>query len=84
MFLGLLLCAISPEVALTSREQEIIDLLAQGQRDMEISETLQIAARTVRYHTENPCQKLGLANRACLIAWAARCSSVRIPHIEYD
>ena len=57
---------------LTAREQEVLRLLAQGQSDREIAESLFIGARTVETHVSNLLGKLGVRNRAEAAALAAR------------
>ncbi|HLO01891.1 MAG TPA: LuxR C-terminal-related transcriptional regulator [Symbiobacteriaceae bacterium] len=58
--------------ALTTREQEIIKLLAQGQTAREIGAQLFLSPRTVEKHEENIRNKLAVPNRAALVAWAAQ------------
>jgi DNA-binding NarL/FixJ family response regulator len=49
--------------ALNEREQEVLDLLAQGARNKDIAEALFIVPRTVEYHLANIYSKLGVSNR---------------------
>ena len=53
---------------LTTRESEIVDLLAAGKTNAEIAELLWIAPGTVRKHLENVYRKLGVTNRMAAIA----------------
>ncbi|WP_240518647.1 LuxR C-terminal-related transcriptional regulator [Leptolyngbya sp. BC1307] len=48
---------------LSEREQEVIKLLAQGQRDRDIAERLYISERTVKFHVKNMLKKLGVRTR---------------------
>ena len=48
---------------LNEREQEVLDLLAQGARNKDIAEALFIVPRTVEYHLANIYSKLGVSNR---------------------
>ncbi len=48
---------------LSEREQEVMELLAGGARDREISEQLFISERTVKFHTKNMLAKLGVKTR---------------------
>ena len=48
---------------LTVREKEVLDLLLAGLTNDEIGHQLHIARRTVRYHTRNIYDKLGVNNR---------------------
>ncbi len=55
---------------LTEREQEILQLMAQGMSNAQIAEILSITARTVKFHTANIYDKLGGLSRCETIAWA--------------
>ena len=56
------------EVALTTRELEILKLLRQGLTNKEIAYQLRIAERTVRFHVENLLEKLNARNRPEAVA----------------
>lgn len=56
------------EVALTTRELEILKLLRQGLTNKEIAYQLRIAERTVRFHVENLLEKLQARNRPEAVA----------------
>ena len=49
---------------LTSREREVLRLIAQGMSNTQISDTLVIAAETTRTHVKRILSKLGLRDRA--------------------
>ena len=53
---------------LSHREQEVLRLLALGNTNKEIAETLHISVRTSETHRAHIMQKLHLANRAELVA----------------
>jgi DNA-binding CsgD family transcriptional regulator len=53
---------------LTSREHQIVTLVASGLKDRVIAETLGIGYWTVRSHLDHIFDKLGVPNRAALIA----------------
>ncbi len=55
---------------LTSREQEILELIANGCTNAEVAEQLTISPRTVETHRANLMRKLGLRNQAELIRYA--------------
>jgi DNA-binding NarL/FixJ family response regulator len=60
------------EVALTRREREVINLLADGLSGREIAEHLVIAPGTAAKHIENLVTKLGVRSRAHAVAKAYR------------
>lgn len=55
---------------LTDREREILDLVATGMSNAEITERLVLSAKTVRNHVYNIMTKLGASSRAQLIVAA--------------
>lgn len=57
---------------LTSREQEILQLLAEGKANKEVASTLNISPYTVETHRGHILQKLNLHNSAELILYAVR------------
>ncbi len=56
---------------LTGRELEILKLIAKGENNADISETLSITERTVKGHVSNILSKLHLRDRtqAAVLAW---------------
>ncbi len=60
-----------PEV-LTTRETEILELVAAGLTNAAIAERLWISPGTVKKHLENVYAKLGVANRAAAVALSNR------------
>jgi len=56
--------------ALTEQELEILQLLAKGKTDREVSQNLGIAERTVRYRVRRICDKLRVNTRLEAVAWA--------------
>jgi two-component system response regulator NreC len=57
---------------LTTREQEVLAVLAEGKSNEEIAELLSISKHTVARHRENLMRKLGLHNRSELVKYAIR------------
>ncbi len=55
-------------VPLTSREREIIELVANGLSNREIADRLVMSVRTVEGHVYRACQRLGAKSRADLAA----------------
>ncbi len=62
----------APLDGLTSREQEVLSLLAEGMSNDEIGEALQISKHTVARHRENLMRKLELHSRSELVKYAIR------------
>jgi DNA-binding CsgD family transcriptional regulator len=54
---------------LTAREQEILDLVAEGRTNAEIAERLWVSPATVRKHLENVYAKLGVHTRTAAAAF---------------
>ena len=61
----------NPFTELTSREMDVIKLIAQGLTNSQIAETLVISENTVKGHVSNILSKLQLADRtqAAVFAW---------------
>lgn len=57
---------------LTSREVDVLRLLATGATNPEIAETLFISVTTVKGHVQSIMRKLDLNSRSALAAWAVR------------
>ena len=57
---------------LTSREQQVLGLIQQGQSNKEIGSTLRIAEPTVKNHVHHVLEKLQVSTRAQAMAAAAR------------
>src|SRR5215470_14446658 len=55
---------------LTSREREVVVLMAQGKSNREIAEALVVAKITVETHINNILHKLGFTTRTQIISWA--------------
>lgn len=57
---------------LSPREVQVLRLVADGNTDRSIAETLGISARTVSNHVKSILQKTETANRAHAVAWSAK------------
>lgn len=55
---------------LTRREVEVLRLVAAGHADGEVAERLFISRRTVHWHLQAVCQKLGVNSRTAAAKWA--------------
>lgn len=64
---------------LSTREREVLSLVAAGARIEQIADELTISAATVRTHTRNALRKLGAHNRAHAIALAMRDGMIDMP-----
>ncbi len=58
--------------SLTTREGDVLNLVASGQTNKEIAAALFVSESTVKYHLRNILDRLHLENRAQVIAYAAR------------
>jgi DNA-binding NarL/FixJ family response regulator len=57
---------------LTTREREILTLIAQGMNNREISEALSVTVSTVKTHIEHILSKLQATDRVQAAVWAVR------------
>ena len=64
--------ASSPWLTLTSREREILKLIAEGYKSSEIADYLSISPKTVQSHRTNIMKKLNLRTKAGLVAYALK------------
>jgi DNA-binding NarL/FixJ family response regulator len=60
----------SPREPLTTREREIIKLIAEGKSSKEVADLLFISSRTVQHHRANLMRKLNLKKTADLVKYA--------------
>jgi DNA-binding NarL/FixJ family response regulator len=61
-----------PYDQLTSREREVLQLVAEGFTGREIAERLSISPRTAEQHRANTMRKLGLQNQREIVRYAVR------------
>ncbi|HEY6423316.1 MAG TPA: LuxR C-terminal-related transcriptional regulator [Pseudonocardiaceae bacterium] len=57
---------------LTTREQEVLELIGQGMSNRDIAAHLFVSHRTVEHHVSNILAKLGLTSRAEATVWRLR------------
>lgn len=68
-----------PRRGLTSRESEVLKLLAEGRTVRSAASVLGLSAKTVDAHKFNLMRKLGVHNKAELVMWAIRKRVVKLP-----
>jgi two-component system response regulator NreC len=54
----------------TQREREIINRIAEGYKDKEIADDLNISVKTIEKHLDNLVRKRNLRDRSFIIDWA--------------
>jgi len=64
--------AQEPGPQLTTREREVLDLIAAGKSNREIARALTLAEKTVKTHVSNVLMKLGVSDRTQAALWAVR------------
>jgi len=65
---------IDPRVdLLTTREREVVVLVARGLTNREIASKLVVTPRTAETHVQNILNKLGLTSRVQIATWAVEC-----------
>jgi two-component system response regulator NreC len=57
---------------LTSREKQVLELIAKGYTSKEIAQKLFVSVKTVRNHRSNIMEKLNIRNVASLVRYAAQ------------
>lgn len=62
----------NPTPELTSREHEVLVLLAQGNSNKEVAGVLGISVRTVEWHRSQLMHKLSLQSMSALMRYAIR------------
>lgn len=60
------------EVSFTTREQEVLEMLASGLPNRAIAQRLGISERTVKAHVTNIFHRLGVSDRTQAALWAQR------------
>jgi DNA-binding NarL/FixJ family response regulator len=67
---------------LSDRELQIVELVASGLTNLEISEQLEISKRTVDNHISNILTKTATGNRVALVRWALKWGKVCIDDVN--
>ena len=60
------------DMPFTNREQEVLQLMAQGKENAEIAADLVISEQTVKFHVSNIYNKLGVTSRTAAVVEAIR------------
>lgn len=74
--------AYSRTSPLTSREQEVVTLLAEGRTVREVAAELALSIKTIEAHKLNLMRKLDIHNRASLVDYAVRSGLVSLQPVE--
>ena len=64
---------------LTTREREVLKLLAEGRTVRSVADFLGLSVKTVDAHKFNLMRKLGLHNKAELVMWAIQKKVLKLP-----
>jgi DNA-binding NarL/FixJ family response regulator len=67
---------------LSERELQIVELVAAGLTNQEISDKLEISKRTVDNHISNILTKTATGNRVALVRWALQWGKVCIDEVN--
>jgi two-component system response regulator NreC len=68
-----------PKRVLTTREREVLKLLAEGRTVRSVASVLGLSVKTVDAHKFNLMRKLGIHNKAELVMWAIQKKVVKLP-----
>lgn len=72
-----------PEVQLSPREREVLQLLAQGLTNREIARSLTVSASTIKIHVEHILAKLGVSDRTQAAVKAIELGLFQSPNVTY-
>jgi DNA-binding NarL/FixJ family response regulator len=74
--------AVTPDEPLSLREREVLQLVAEGHPNREISSLLHISVKTVEGHKDNIRKKLGLQDQAGLIKYAIQKGIIQLESVN--
>jgi DNA-binding NarL/FixJ family response regulator len=63
---------LPPTPILTSREREVVQLIAEGSSNKQIAATLGLSTKTIETHRSAAMRKIGVKNLADLVRYAVR------------
>jgi DNA-binding NarL/FixJ family response regulator len=69
----------TPDVRITTRELEVLRLVARGRQNKEIARDLAVTERTVKFHLSALMRKLGVSNRVEAVSAAIRLGLIDLP-----
>jgi len=67
-----------PYDSLTTRERQVLQLIAEGKTNRQIAEELNLAVKTIDTHRSNLMRKLGIHDQTNLVKYAIRKGIVRL------
>jgi len=67
-----------PDAALTPREREVLELMAEGASNKMIARALGISVHTAKFHVSSVIDKLDATGRTDAVAQAARLGVIRL------
>jgi two-component system NarL family response regulator len=84
--IGLKLAKSVSSPRLSKREMEVLENLAEGERNREIAHALDIGEGTIKYHVKSILRKLNVIGRAEAIAVASKRGIIQVPtqHLRTD
>jgi DNA-binding NarL/FixJ family response regulator len=74
--------SFDPYDRLTSRERQVLQLIAEGKTSRQVAEILGVAAKTVGTHRAHLMQKLKIHDQTALLKLAIRRGLVQVPQIQ--
>jgi DNA-binding NarL/FixJ family response regulator len=63
---------LGADIGLTSREVEVLTLIAQGRTNREIAETLYLSPNSIKTYVRTAYRKIGATSRSQAVGWAIR------------
>ena len=69
---------------LTSRERQVVQLLAEGKSSKEVAVALNLSVKTAETHRSNIMRKLGLHSVSELVLYAVRNNIVQVPQLSLE
>ncbi len=62
--------AVTPDVALTVRESQILALISQGYSNQEIADELFLSINSIKSHIRSAYRRIGVERRTQAVVWA--------------